>query len=814
MFPIKLASNLLVFGCIAVTAVICSTLAAISAEGAISKTEKNRDSSVDQCFDFTSGAMWNKTNDYLQLLYGNLNNVLSEHFATQQSITEILLTEMLAGSDEDLESWDYLWSKRSIVRNVYAAHRKSGVAAIGVSNKDTALLMLFQSDEDFGGGILAHDALIMSNGSKYYPTGTPIENRTAWGTVEEFTGDFVTSTPQYAPCVEWKHNPGVPMKPCYGDPKIRVAHAIQNFGISIPRGIENIIFSVPVPLVPYIVVLGLGTYYNSKNEYMGVAYVASDIRQVSQALRGLNIPGKGRVYCLVKENNWLNIPVGLHMTAASHGKSGERAERTNVTTIPATEASDRIIRETANYIENQFIGKYESKVGKGTFEISIDTGDGHEIFFVSVNSFNNGREVDWYVITALDKNYILGDVERTANTTRNVITTSSKQVSNDREHSRLVIILIITSTGSMLLLIAFFAISAVTSPILALKREMASVAIMRLEDVNENRPLSSLTEVGEMQISFIQMISNLKEYRNFIPQSVLVESQSEDGTEKYSDTITKRSALSNSRSSATSNTSNLGGDVSNIRISYVVKQRRVSIAITNVIGFSSEANNINDHREYLTRSLDQCTSNGGIADGFSGDRFTMMFNGPRTCGNHSVQSVITCKAIISSAPFKISASTATGTAKCGNIGCEGLKKFSVIGCVFSVANALERVNRILNTNLVCCPIAERDIATEFHTRIEDQLWYPKYKRSNSLIIYSVLGEKKVAAEEWMYQLESEAKHPTKAYNEIMELYLAELYHEALERASGNSEFEDLVKKITKAKDSKINTIRFVSSELI
>eukprot|EP01060_Flectonema_neradi_P032007 TRINITY_DN500_c0_g3_i1.p1 TRINITY_DN500_c0_g3~~TRINITY_DN500_c0_g3_i1.p1 ORF type:complete len:816 (+),score=145.16 TRINITY_DN500_c0_g3_i1:127-2574(+) len=815
MFPIRVASNILVFGCIVLTAVICSILSVTSADDAISKTERNRDSSVDQCFNFTSEMMLKRTDDYLELLYNSINDALSKHFASQQANSEILLGEMLGASDEELSSWDYMWSKRSVVRNVYSAHRqRTGVAAAGMANKDTALLMLVEEGEDFDGGVLMHDALVISNGTSGFPPNTPVHYRTSWGSVEKYTGDFkVQDDYQMSPCVKWRDMPGVPMKPCFGDTDTIVAHDIQKyFGRFIPPGVENITFTPPVLLNPYIVVMALGTYYNSKGEYEGLTYVTTDIRQISQSIRRLNIPGKGRMYCLVKPGNWAGIDVDLHMTGTSHGNTDER-NSTFATTLPAVESTDVIIRETATYIETNFADKYESLVDKEVIEIKIPAEEGGipETFIVSVRTFDNGRQVNWYVVTALDREYILGDVDRMTNETKIEIGATSHEVSDDLAYGRLLLRVTITSVGVVMLLFGFFAITTVTKPIIVLKNEMASVAIMRLEDVDENRTLSNFTEVGEMQQSFLKMIANLKEYRNYIPQSALIESQSDD--DRFSD-IGTRSGITMSESSATSNSSNPAGDVANIKISYILKQRRVTIAVTNVINFSES--NMTDHREYITKAFECCTSNGGIADGFSGDRFTMMFNGPRHCGTHSIQAVITCRSIIATSPYKVSAAVSTGSAKCGNMGCEGLKKFSVIGSLFSVAHALERVNRILDTKLVCCPIAERDISAEFYTRIEDQLWYPKFKKqTNLLIIFSILYEKKVAAEEWMYQLEScEAAHPTKVHNEIMELYFAELYDEALQRVSGKPELEDLKKKIEIAQRTKVNVIKTVSSELI
>ncbi len=50
---------------------------------------------------------------------------------------------------------------------------------------------------------------------------------------------------------------------------------------------------------------------------------------------------------------------------------------------------------------------------------------------------------------------------------------------------------------------------------------------MRLEKVDDERPPSKLHEVRSMEASFMKMVENLREFRNFMPQSVLVDSEDE-----------------------------------------------------------------------------------------------------------------------------------------------------------------------------------------------------------------------------------------------------------------------------------------------
>ena len=817
MISIKWSSNFLVFGCILISASICSILSITSSDDAISKTETNRDSSVDQCFSFSSKVITNRTSEYLNLLSGSVLSMIEKHFTTHKAVTQLIVSEMLAGDDQQKDSWEFLWNKRSAFMNLYNSFYDSGVAGLGVINRNSAVLYIVE-DVFTVLSSSRHTILTVNNGSEYDVPGIPTKHRLAWGTAQNFTGGFANPEPQFYPnCKEWRDYPWIDMGPCYGKPSsVTSAYSVEIFqGIVLP-GVDNVVFAPPIAIGPYIAIFCLGTYYNSRGEYTGITYSALDIRIVDRFLQSLNVPGMGRIFTVVKEGNWLGFPVDLHLTGVSKGASG-RGNSTHAQTVAAIDADDDIIRNTALYIESTYPNKYSNISDKGVFEISIPVGvgGGNETFYVLVNTFDNNRQIQWYVVTVLDREYILGEVDKVTDETKVGISASSKTISDDLKTSRMALILTIGGTAIVLLIGGYLAITTVTKPINILKNEMASVAVMRLEDVNENRDLSMLSEVSQMQQSFIQMIQNLREYRNYMPQSILLSSTDDDEI-----ILVKEMKLSIRSDGSASKISFGCGSLSTSSIIFHskdmgVRSRKLSIAITNAISFCTETGSLQHHKEYIAQSLKQCTQHGGIPDSFNGDRFIMMFNGPKTCTDHAIQAAVTCKLISINAPYTISASVSSGTAKCGNMGCDGLKKYSVIGSVYAVAMTLERINRVLGTKLLCCPTAERDVNRSFYTRLEDQLWYPKYKGDKAMCIYSIVSEKRVPDAEWMYQLQAtEESNPAKIHNEIMRSYCAKEYEEALCIAGSDPSFEQLKEKIIKARDDGINCINFIATDFL
>eukprot|EP01060_Flectonema_neradi_P032341 TRINITY_DN5120_c1_g1_i1.p1 TRINITY_DN5120_c1_g1~~TRINITY_DN5120_c1_g1_i1.p1 ORF type:complete len:817 (+),score=155.73 TRINITY_DN5120_c1_g1_i1:77-2527(+) len=816
MISIKWASNLLVFACVVITATVCSVLSISSSNDAISKTENNRDVSVNECFSYSSGVIKNRTEVYLEVLSQSVVDTIAKHFTTHHALTRMVLSEMLAGDDDQRDSWDFLWSKRSVFTNLYTSYYDSGVAAVGVVNRNDALLYVLEDIYTIPLEV-RHDILMVNNGSEYDIPGIPTKKRLGWGTVQNLTGDFANPGEQYAtadvPCNEWRYNPWKPMVPCYGkegDPE--GAYLVSVFGRLVQPGLDSLTFTPPISFGPYLGILCYGTYYNSKGEYVGLTYTALDVRIMDQFLQTLDIPGRGRVFTVVKENNWLRMPVDLHLTGVSHGYSG-KGNATHSETLPAREASDLIIRETAVHIEDALPGKYNNLTDKGVYEADLATGEGgqNETFYILVHTFDNKRQIQWYVVTVLDREYVLGDVDVVTEQTRNGIAASSEAVSDDLKGSRIILIVVIGVVAVLLLAAGFAAITTVTKPILLLKSEMASIAVMRIEDVDEARGLSRLSEVAQMQQSFLKMIENLREYRNYMPQSVLVSSTDDDvDNDLLTDQLTTTIGSTDSDSRSRTLTYSAIGSPKDM----AVRQRKVTIAITNAVHFCTDAG-LQHHREYISLALKQCTQNGGVPDFFSGDRFIMMFNGPKTCTGHAVQAANSCMGIIAHAPYVISAAVSSGQAKCGNMGCEGLKKFSVIGSVYAVTMTLERINRVLETKLLCCPSSQRDINRTFYTRLEDQLWYPKFKGDRLMAIFSVIAEKQLSQEEWMYQLQGcEDSNPAKIHNEVMSFYCTKEYEAALAILGHDASYQRLKEKILKARETGINCIRNIATELI
>ena len=151
---------------------------------------------------------------------------------------------------------------------------------------------------------------------------------------------------------------------------------------------------------------------------------------------------------------------------------------------------------------------------------------------------NDGYGVDWWLVITLDREYMLGDIDRSTLAAQERIRDEVDSVDENLVRSRIILVVTVVVASVLLMLLALMLVIRIVAPLVQLQEEMARVAVMNLSQVDETRAISNIEEVGHMQTSFLQMLRNLKEYRNYMPASVLVEDMSRTETETEDDSST------------------------------------------------------------------------------------------------------------------------------------------------------------------------------------------------------------------------------------------------------------------------------------
>eukprot|EP00755_Sulcionema_specki_P028472 Sspe_Gene.89972::Locus_61614_Transcript_1_6_Confidence_0.444_Length_2654::g.89972::m.89972 len=829
MPPLKATFNALTCCCVVVTAVLCTMLTLESGDDALRRTKASRERSVDGCFALGERVVNTVAQDYLRSMKETTKDKVSSFFGQFRVLAQSLVVNMRVEVDDSItESWPYLSSKRSGMYSLFDTYNKVGLTALGVATRKMAYLA-FVEDEltiERGPDEYHHYFVVENNGTDYDAEAgnKSAYVRNSWGTIKPGRG-----VPYYElgylvgmECADNNRaavntNGSRVNKICYnGDTSS--FDGLAPLAMAMAPGPEGVTWAPPLVVGNFLAVFAFGSFngVTVPSEKLGWVYTAVDLRSLTQIFKRITLPGRGRLYTTMR-SSWLQTPLTLTGVNAGSFYTTTPAPTSYCPTcftthmIPPANSSDSIISGTAKYIDT-LNGTYEEAHSLGTVEYQILG----ETFFMQVDVYTE-HGIDWWVVVVLDREYLLGEVDRAVVDTRSSIAGDTKQVDDDLEEARVVLAVVVSVTAVVLLAVSFVLIQKVTGPILHLNNEMASVAVMRLDNLDKLKP-SVLSEVAAMQLSFTVMVENLREYRNYMPQSVLVDSSEDIGDGEGGTASITAGSDSIKASSRSSRKAALPGHVGVMEM----QTRVVSVGLVNVIGFLRSLTGMEQHERFVHVAMQACHEHRGVPENFNGDRMTFMFNGPKICSGHVIAAVKACRAVgekMRGSGLEVSGAVTTGKSLCGNMGCTGMKKYTLMGFILPLAWTMERLNKILHTKLITCGAGMAGGAgNAFYTTLEGQIRFPKYSENKSVMLWAVREEKRIDNAEWMYELEeSEKKDPYTDWNAAMQAYCGGRYEEALEAAKNvtvPSTDRPLVDRILEAQSSNVNYICALDIDLM
>ena len=449
---------------------------------------------------------------------------------------------------------------------------------------------------------------------------------------------------------------------------------------------------------------------------------------------------------------------------------------------------------------------YEDLVEK-TEDSFMKWSDSNGTEFWTMTSEIKHRTILWYANLLVPRESVMETIDASTNTIRAKVASDLSSADAQKEDAVIVMVIVTVIAITALLAIAVVFTRYITSPLLKLGSEMASVAVMDLEAVDTGRAVSQLSEVGMMQRSFVTMVANLVEYRNYMPQSVLVndseQSEEVSGTESATRDTKSQSALSQ-RSHTQSSAEVTQTQKTLLRVEGL-KKKRVSLAHMNVVSWHDFCKNRKDaevlaaHGGVMERILVAVQHNKGVCDTFSGDKMLATFNAFVPSASHRVACV---KAAHEAATalgdtHKISYGCTTGEARVGNMGCNGMKKVSILAQCMSWVVVLERWNKKHNLPGVVDRILSRELEGQVALRCAGAVLFAKLS-DKAQVVYAVKGLCSVANEEWMYQLESaETNNPHALWNEAFEHIIKQDFGQASALLEGvaadqRGQYEELI----------------------
>ena len=493
----------------------------------------------------------------------------------------------------------------------------------------------------------------------------------------------------------------------------------------------------------------------------------------------------GSVGTLVAYNRGRHVVMSPITT--SQGNIVHVASSINITNHSMEDATSHIPSVIAEHGRFVFTHpqNYRDLVEK-TEDSFLKWSDSNGTEFWTITSTIEHKTIFWYSTLLVPRTSVMDTIDASTNAIRAKVASDLSSADAQKEDAVTVMVIVTAVAVIGLLAIAVVFTRYITSPLLKLGREMASVAVMDLEAVDTGRAVSQLSEVGMMQRSFVTMVANLVEYRNYMPQSVLVnDSDKEEVSEtESSHDMKSQSGMSRHSRASPSSVVTMQNQKALLRVDGM-KKKKVSLAHMNVVSWHAfckkrkDAEVLSAHAGVIERILTAVQHNKGVCDTFSGDKMLATFNAFVPKSSHSVSCVQAAHEVATALGdvHTISYGCTTGEARVGNMGCNGMKKVSILSQSMSWVVVLERWNKKHNLHGVVDLNISREAEGQVVLQCAGAVLYEKFSE-NAQTVFAVKGLCSSENEEWMYQLESASNNPHALWNEVFEHIIRQDFEKA------------------------------------
>ena len=338
---------------------------------------------------------------------------------------------------------------------------------------------------------------------------------------------------------------------------------------------------------------------------------------------------------------------------------------------------------------------------------------------------------------------------------------------------------IITVVGLASVAIFLLFNNLLTSPFAHMATLMINAAQMRIDAVPSVQ--SAITELQQMQHSLRILLLNLKEYKTFLPQTLLLDVLASEHESPAESTIASECPTSMKSSVASSSVSGSQGKAADgitagLELATALVPRRATLAVLNVKGFHGMLQKeggrvaLQLHSKWAEYMLEKFTSMRGVAEPLLGDRFAASFNGAKVTTGHQTAAcscLYTASLHFKAEGVEVSAAAASGEMHVGNMGCPGMRKFAFISPTVSWVYTLERVACEQGWSVVTDSRTAENAGTTVLLKIVDAVLQAKC-RPTPLTVCEVMGfVAEVDQAEWMYELATlNAKDPYMTWNKF------------------------------------------------
>ena len=175
----------------------------------------------------------------------------------------------------------------------------------------------------------------------------------------------------------------------------------------------------------------------------------------------------------------------------------------------------------------------------------------------------------------------------------------------------------------------------------------------------------------------------------------------------------------------------------------------------------------------LLKTLKATEKRCGMVDVFVGDRVHCSFNTSRQCANHATSALHTATMLLRGLKLsQVNIGVATGEVLRGDMGCEVMRRFSMVGTLVRDVHGMERAGRILGCDVLCNRVCFSDAECEHEMRLMPCKVEVSATSDTPEVVAELIPNTEEAdpeTGEWMYQIGKNKKWEN--YNTAVRKYL-------------------------------------------
>ena len=266
-----------------------------------------------------------------------------------------------------------------------------------------------------------------------------------------------------------------------------------------------------------------------------------------------------------------------------------------------------------------------------------------------------------------------------------------------------------------------------------------------------------------MTVALRALEKNLRSYKAYLPLTcLLVDEDSEvECTEHASTAGTEQDCAEQTASSESGSTNGSLPAASARHVALVLTSVKATLLTVNIkdtlrLVEQDSAHFSSFFTTLLLKTLQATESYRGMVDVFVGDRVHCSFNTSRQCANHATSALHTATMLFRGLKLsQVNIGVASGKVLRGDMGCEVMRRFSMVGTLVRDVHGMERAGRILGCDVLCNRVCFSDAECEHEMRLIPCKVEVSATSDTPEVVAELILNTEAAdrvTEEWMYQI--------------------------------------------------------------